>query len=50
MEKSREELTITTANPKDIIDKTDRCCNAIAIYLKTLQRENNYYITELKGK
>lgn len=39
---------ITTLSQATIKENVDRCCGAIEIYLKTLQRENEYYINKVK--
>lgn len=44
MEDRRQEITVTEADTKDIINKMDRRRHVIELYLKTLTRENNFYI------
>lgn len=44
MEDRRQELTVTDADIKDIINKMDRRRHVIELYLKTLTRENNSFL------
>lgn len=45
--KMNNNLTLASANPAVVTEKIDRCCKAMEIYIKTLQRENADYIKNM---